>query len=466
MSKNLMEAAADILSRSKAAAPGMPMEKAKGEVQDLGGVTPTDAIPHEGEGSAKTVKKATAPGKPAAVGAMPMEKAKGEIDVVKEEKDDEDEDEKDEKDEKKSKKDDEDMNESVRQIIERAKWRSVKSVAKKITSPKSLDSDSYDYHHDNPRSTGRLRATSDKEEEGHEISQRDPAEYTTRGPRKGMVSKEHARNLKDNIRRSLYRSKGGKYVDEGVQDADSATPVIHEDVDAILSSEQNLSEEFRTKVASIYEARVIDTVSDLVEEIEVGFAEELIESVQQIEEQLVEKIDDFLGYVVEEWMEQNEVAIETGLRSELTEDFIAGLRNLFAEHYISVPEDKVELVDELAERVEQLEGELNETVARNIEMKKQLTESKKNDIIGQVCEGLTQTQTEKIRSLVEGVEFSSEGEFQKKAETIRENYFPTTVKAASAQTLTETVEQPEGQQEITDPIMKRYAAAISKSLPK
>ncbi len=177
MSKNLMEAAADILSRSKAAAPGMPMEKAKGEVEDLGGVTPTDPIPGEGEGSAKTVKKATAPGKPAAVGAMPMEKAKGQVEVMKEEeeKDEEDEDEKDEKDEK-------EMDEEY--IEERAKWRST-SAAKRVTSPNREDSISIDYHHDNPRSTGVLRSKGDKETYSG-LQYREPAQYAQHGPRKGM----------------------------------------------------------------------------------------------------------------------------------------------------------------------------------------------------------------------------------------------------------------------------------------
>lgn len=346
MSKNLMEAASDILARSKAAAPGMPMEKVKGEVEDLGGVTPTDPIPGEGEGAAKTVKKATAPGKPAAVGAMPMPKAKGEVDVVKEEEEkDENEEEKDEKDEKDEKKS------------------------------------------------------------------------------------------------------------------------MKEDVDAILATEQNLSEDFRAKIATIYEARVNDKVARIQEELEAQYTQELTEAVQQLEAQLVEKIDGFLNYVVEEWMDQNQVAIEQGLRAELTEEFIGGLRNLFAEHYISVPEEKVELVDELIEKVESLEAQLNETVARNIEMKKELQESQKQDVIAQVCEGLTQTQTEKIRSLVESAEFTTDGDFQKKVETIRENYFPKTTKSASAEMLSEQVEASE-QPEVTDSRMKAYMQAISKTLPK
>ena len=241
---------------------------------------------------------------------------------------------------------------------------------------------------------------------------------------------------------------------------------MKEDVKAILSAEKNLSEDFKSKIATIYEARIQDKVLQIETRLNKKYTQELTEVVHQLETQLTEKIDGFLGYVVEEWMAQNEVAIEKSLRSELTEEFIAGLRNLFAEHYISVPEEKVELVDELAEKIEKLETELNETVSRNVSMSKQIKESKKQEVIGQVCDGLTQTQTEKIRSLVESAEFATEGEFQKKVETIRENYFPTTVKPGTASMLSEQSEEEPAQKEVTDSRMKAYMQAITKTLPK
>lgn len=385
MSKNLMEAAADILSRSKAAAPGAPMQKPDGEVEDLGGVTPTDPVRREGDGSAKNVKKATAPGKPASVGAMPMEKVKGEVDVVKENKHDDEHDDDEHED---------------------------------------------DEHEDEEKD--------EKKKEVNEEDKKEDEEDEDEDEKKEKEEKEEKEAMK-------------------------------EDVKAILSSEKNLSEDFRSKIATIYETRVNDKVQHKVkkieEKLEAKYAAELTEAVQQLEAQLVEKIDGFLNYAVEEWMEQNQVAIENGLRSELTEEFIAGLRNLFAEHYISVPEEKIELVNELVEKVESLETQLNETVARNIEMKKSLQESKKQDIVDTVCEGLTQTQTEKIRSLVESAEYTSDGDFQKTVETIRDNYFPKTTKTASAEMLSEQAEVAE-QPEITDSRMKAYVQAISKTLPK
>jgi len=400
MSKNLMEAAADILSRSKAAAPSDPLEKVKGEVEDLGGVTPTDPVRREGDGSAKNVKKATAPGKPASVGAMPMEKVKGEVDVVKENNHDDDHDDDDHDDEEHDDEHDDDEKDEKKKEVNEEDEKNGKN--------------------------GKNGKDKDKDEEEDEDKKKEKEE------------KEEKEAMK-------------------------------EDVKAILSSEKNLSENFRSKIATIYETRVNDKVQHKVkkieEKLEAKYASELTEAVQQLEAQLVEKIDGFLNYAVEEWMEQNQVAIENGIRSELTEEFIAGLRNLFAEHYINVPEEKIELVNELVEKVESLETQLNETVARNIEMKKSLQESKKQDIINKVCEGLTRTQTEKIRSLVEGAEYTTDGEFQKTVETIRDNYFPKTTKTASAEMLSEQADISE-QPEITDSRMRAYVQAISKTLPK
>jgi hypothetical protein len=179
---------------------------------------------------------------------------------------------------------------------------------------------------------------------------------------------------------------------------------------------------------------------------------------------LTTKVDDYLNYVVEQWLEKNEIAIESGLRAELTEEFIAGLRNLFAEHYIDVPAEKVDLVGELAEKVEELESKLNEEIERGVELKKSLVESQKIEITHAVCEGLTATQFEKIKSLAESVEFSTEDEYRNKLETIRENYFPSGVKKADAQQLHEQVEDTDDKKQvINDPFVAAVSQAISKT---
>jgi hypothetical protein len=238
-----------------------------------------------------------------------------------------------------------------------------------------------------------------------------------------------------------------------------------DDIDAIFGDE-NISEEFKSKVSTIFEARVTDRINTIAEEIEAEYSSMLEEAVESIRTDLTEKVNDYLDYIVEEWMKQNEVAIEKGLRTEMVEDFIGGLRNLFAEHYIDVPAEKVDLVDELATKVEGLEDKLNEEIQRGIEYKKQLTEAKKIDVVRTVCEGLTSTQVEKIKSLAESVEFSTEEEYQEKLETIRENYFPSGMKKANASQMHEQVEDGSEKPAIKDARMAAYASAISKHLPK
>jgi exonuclease VII large subunit len=163
-------------------------------------------------------------------------------------------------------------------------------------------------------------------------------------------------------------------------------------------------------------------------------------------------------------MEENQIAIESGLRSEITEDFIAGLRNLFAENYINVPEDKVDLVEELASKVEELETKLNEEIETNIEYKKALTEAIKEQLTVEVCEGLTATQVEKIKSLAESVDFSTEEEFKEKLETLRENYFPSGIQKASVSHLHEQFEDTEEKKSVSaDPFISAVSQAISKT---
>ena len=239
---------------------------------------------------------------------------------------------------------------------------------------------------------------------------------------------------------------------------------MKEDVDALFSDDSTISEEFKSKAATIFEARVTDRIQQIEEEVEIRYASMFEEAVEEVKSDLTNKVNDYLEYVVEQWMADNEIAIESGLRSEITEDFIAGLRNLFAEHYIDVPEDKVDLVDELAGKVEELEEKLNEEIEHGIELRKHLIESTKQEIVRTVCEGLTDTQVEKIKSLAESVDFSTEEEYQEKLDTIRENYFPSGVKKASAEQLHEKIEDAEtGDKKIADPFVAAVSQAISKT---
>jgi hypothetical protein len=239
---------------------------------------------------------------------------------------------------------------------------------------------------------------------------------------------------------------------------------MKEDIDALFSDDSTISEEFKSKAATIFEARVLDRVQQIEEEVETKYASMLEEAVTEIKADLTTKVDDYLNYVVEQWLADNEIAIESGLRAELTEDFIAGLRNLFAEHYIDVPTEKVDLVDELAGKVEELEGKLNEEIERGVGFAKALVESRKNEITREACDGLTTTQIEKIKSLAESVEFSTEDEYKNKIETIRENYFPSGVKKADERDLHEQVEDTDAKKvDINDPLVAMVSQAISKT---
>jgi hypothetical protein len=253
---------------------------------------------------------------------------------------------------------------------------------------------------------------------------------------------------------------GKKTVKEEEQLEDA---VIAEDIDSLFSDE-TISEDFKSKAKTIFEARLHDRVEQATTALEEQYAGMLEEAIEQVKADLTTKVDDYLSYVVEQWMAENQIAIESGLRSELTEDFITGLRNLFTEHYIHVPEEKADLVEELATKVEELESKLNEEIDSNVQLAKALVESRKVEITRTVCEGLTDTQFEKIKSLAESVEFSTEEEYQTKLETIRENYFPSGVVKASVSQLQEQVEDTEEKKTvIQDPMIAAVAQAISKT---
>jgi AcrR family transcriptional regulator len=197
---------------------------------------------------------------------------------------------------------------------------------------------------------------------------------------------------------------------------------MSEHIEALFAGEE-LSEEFKEKATAIFEAAVSQKIQEEIAALEEAYAETLEEHVAQIEEDLSSNVDDYLNYVVEQWVNENEVAIEAGLRSELTEEFISGLRNLFAEHYIDIPEDKVSVVEEMGSKVAELEEKLNEEIERNVQLTKYLNESKQSEIVAELSEGLTATQAEKLKSLSEGIEFTSVNEYAQKVNILRESYF-------------------------------------------
>ena len=241
---------------------------------------------------------------------------------------------------------------------------------------------------------------------------------------------------------------------------------LSDDVRALLEGE-NLSEEFAQKATTIFEAAVVSRINQIAEGIQSELAEQFEEAVDTIKEEMAGKIDEYLNYMAEEWMAENKLAVETGLRAEIAEEFIAGLRNLFVENYIDIPEDKVNVVEEMAGRIAELEDELNEQINKSIDLSKQVNEQKKVEAVYAVCEGLTQTQAEKLRALAEGVEFTTEEEFASKMETLKESYFKAEVKVADNSALDDEVHIEEDKKAVSgssDPLMETYASVISKTL--
>jgi len=242
---------------------------------------------------------------------------------------------------------------------------------------------------------------------------------------------------------------------------------VSEDVEAMFSGEE-LSEEFTTKATTIFEAAVVSKVNQILETVTVDFESDLETEKVQIAEKLSEQVDSYLEYVAEEWMKENELAVEQGIRSEIVENFMTGLRGLFTENYIDIPEEKVDLVDELAGKVTELESSINEEMERNIVLRKELVEAKQSAILTSACEGITESQAAKLQSLAEGVAFDDADSYAAKLETLKESYFPKE-EVISEEVVIDEDEPLELSEEATpasDPSMNAYLNAISKSIKK
>jgi len=196
-----------------------------------------------------------------------------------------------------------------------------------------------------------------------------------------------------------------------------------EDLNAIMANEATLSEEFKEKTAVIFEAAIKSKLAEEVDRLEEKYNEELEAEIASTKEDLVEKVDSYLNYVVENWMEENKLAVQTGLRTEIAENFMNSLKDLFTESYITVPEEKADLVDELAETVDELETRLDETTGKAIAMAEELETYKRNAIIAEAAKDLADTQVEKLKALVDDIDFDNEEAFESKVATVKESYF-------------------------------------------
>ena len=251
--------------------------------------------------------------------------------------------------------------------------------------------------------------------------------------------------------------------EESVEKVD-AVDTAKAELDTLVNNEATLSEEFKEKTAVIFEAAVKSKLSDEIDRLETQYKEELEEEVSSTKSELVEKVDSYLNYVVENWIKENEIAIENGLRTEIAEGFMDKLKDLFTESYIQVPESKVDLVDELAEQVEELETKLNETTQKVIDQSGEIEEMTKDRIINESASDLADTQVEKLKSLVNDLDFESEEKYAEKVETIKEAHFSQETGSSDESPMIEE----DGHDEVmeTSPNMERYVSTLKKTVSK
>jgi hypothetical protein len=300
-------------------------------------------------------------------------------------------------------------------------------------------------------------------------TQQDPMPKTKAGIINAMYKKM------EGMKAGQLKASYGKMMDamqmkmESVEESEEATPMVEynadfsEDLNALVESEATLSDEFKSKAGIIFEAAIRSKLSEEIDRLEEKYNEELQEEIESTKADLVEKVDNYLNYVVEQWMEDNQVAVQAGLRTEIAEKFMNSLKDLFTESYIEVPESKVDLVDQLAAEVEELEATSNEAIAKNLQMQEELETYKRDAIIREHASGLAETQIEKLKDLVAEVDFEDADTFAKKVETVKESYF--TKKSSESADITEESDDGEAVVETTGS-MAQYLQAIQKTNKK
>ena len=248
-------------------------------------------------------------------------------------------------------------------------------------------------------------------------------------------------------------------------DSDETEIDLSADVKALVSADADLSEEFKEKAATIFETAVKTRIKEQTKILESQYEDKLSKETDTVKEAMVEKVDSYLNYVVEEWMKENELAVERGIRTEIAEDFITGLKGLFKEHYIEVPEEKYNVLEDLTNQVKDLEGKLNEQIEKNVNLSKEVSESTRATLIADVTADLADTEKEKFAKMAENVEFESAPKFKEKLETVKESYFPKSkIEEATSKDEVDSVAANIPADAGTSDAMAAYTAAITKNL--
>jgi len=242
---------------------------------------------------------------------------------------------------------------------------------------------------------------------------------------------------------------------------------VEADVAALLQGEE-LSEEFQNKAKTIFETAIKTKVAEIKEELQESYATALVEELDKIKEGLTERVDSYLEYVADEWMQENQLQVEAGLKTEMTESFLEGMKSLFEEHYVTIPEEKYDVLNSMVDKLDEMESKLNEQIDRNVALNRRLAESNADGVFASVSEGLADTQKEKLATLAENVEFESETDYREKLVTLKESYFPTKTSApkSTSENLSEEVSTDEVISEETTPRMQAYLDVLSRAAKK
>jgi|TARA_R100001443_G_scaffold50983_1_gene63046 hypothetical protein len=249
--------------------------------------------------------------------------------------------------------------------------------------------------------------------------------------------------------------------EEVVEEEETVEYSVEDDINALVEGEE-LSEEFKEKAATIFEAAINTKVKGIQEELTASYEEKLVEEVASIKEELKDRVDSYLEYVADEWISENQLAVESGLKEEMTESFISGMKSLFEEHYVTIPEEKYDVIESMVDKLDEMEGKLNEQIEKNVALNKRLAESVSDVVFAEVTEGLAQTQKDKLAGLVDNVEFESETAYREKLGTLRESYFPTQ-KAQRNQTENLTEEAGSPVDTVThSPSMEAYLKTLTR----
>ena len=242
---------------------------------------------------------------------------------------------------------------------------------------------------------------------------------------------------------------------------------VEADVAALLEGEE-LSEEFQSKAKTIFETAIKTKVAEIKEELQESYATALVEELDKIKEGLTERVDGYLEYVADEWMQENALQVEAGLKTEMTESFLEGMKSLFEEHYVTIPEEKYDVLNSMVDKLDEMESKLNEQIDRNVALNRRLAESNADGVFTAVAEGLADTQKEKLATLAENVEFESDTDYREKLVTLKESYFPSKSSApkSTSENLSEEVSTDEVISEETTPRMQAYLDVLSRAAKK